>query len=201
MLALRRSHCRNRGNRLKSGFICTKLTPVLVVMTVKWSSQASRTIRNVLKHFFTQHGLKFQECHVFDTLCMSATAFQLSNTCLTNRTYPVLWWHRCLNRLGSFVLWLRKPGFKKFCPELSYSVNFHDILLLNVAFRLQPAGLTDEESIKKWLSVKLIIRSTMVLFNEIFSVPFLVHHNDDFALMHYWPQITTPTFFFFYIFA
>lgn len=35
-----------------------------------------------------QHGLEFQECHVFVTPCTSATASQLSGTSVTEGKYP-----------------------------------------------------------------------------------------------------------------
>lgn len=64
------------------GFISQikKKTTYLVIMSEK---ETGLNMSNMLKKLSTQHGLKFYECHVFDTLRRQAFAFQLSSMSVT----------------------------------------------------------------------------------------------------------------------
>lgn len=52
-------------------------------------SSASGDTSHMLKHLSMQHGLKFQECHAFDTR-RRAAASQPSSMSVTKGKYPIL---------------------------------------------------------------------------------------------------------------
>lgn len=84
--------CSNVSENLKLGFMAErkkqskawlhfrkkiKLAAVPAVMSTKWSFQVRVEAPEISYNIFSvQDGLKFQECHVFDTLLKSATASQ-----------------------------------------------------------------------------------------------------------------------------
>ncbi len=53
------------------------------------SSKGGNTA-NMLKYLYAKHGLKFQECHVLDSLCMSTTAFQSFAQCSSSGKIKLL---------------------------------------------------------------------------------------------------------------
>lgn len=84
-------------NGPKRGFNLGEMTTLLDVKCL-WNDHFKKPKRgkvsSMLKHLSTQHGLKFQECHVFVCICIwvgaSATASQPSSSSVTEGKYRII---------------------------------------------------------------------------------------------------------------
>lgn len=81
------------GNDLKPGSISPKKNEMCNQCNAVILCKDANT-SNMQKHLSTQHGIKYQECRVFNCLCTSAKTGQMSSTVAMEMfTLNVLHWH------------------------------------------------------------------------------------------------------------